>query len=91
MVPWNAGGGTDISARVLSPFLSKELGVPVQVVNIGGGGGWVGWAQAAKWTAPKDEHKLAYVNLPHVLSFFDPRLKRKETLENFRKKGAGSQ
>jgi tripartite-type tricarboxylate transporter receptor subunit TctC len=83
IVPWNPGGGTDTSARVLSPFLAKELGVPVKVVNIGGGGGWVAWAQVAKWSAPKDEYRIAYVNLPHVLSFLDPRLKRKETLDSF--------
>ncbi len=41
------------------------------------------WAQAVKWDADKDDHKLQVVNLPHVLSMLDPRMKRTETLEDF--------
>lgn len=33
VVPFSPGGGTDISARVISDAASKELGVPVNVVN----------------------------------------------------------
>ena len=83
IIPWKPGGGTDRSARVFAPYLSKALGVPVNVVNKGGGGGWVAWADMAKWKAPADEYMLGYANLPHILSYLDPRLKRKETLESF--------
>lgn len=42
IVPYPAGGGTDIVARTLSALLEQELGVPLNVVNRGGGGGLIG-------------------------------------------------
>ena len=49
VVPFGTGGGTDLAARLLAPELPRELGVPVQVVNKTGGGGWVAWTAMAKW------------------------------------------
>lgn len=83
VIPWKAGGGTDKSARIFAPFLAKELGVPVNVVNIDGGGGWVAWEQMAKWDANKDDHKIGLVNLPHVFAYLDPKMKRTETVGDF--------
>lgn len=83
VVPWKAGGGTDRSARVFAPFLAKELGVPVNVVNIDGGGGWVAWSQMVAWDAKKDDHKVGLVNLPHVFAYLDPKMGRSETVANF--------
>jgi tripartite-type tricarboxylate transporter receptor subunit TctC len=37
VVPWPAGGGTDVGSRVIAKALSKELGVPVNVTNKPGG------------------------------------------------------
>ena len=54
VVPFGTGGGSDRTMRLFAPYLSKELGVPVNVINIKGGGGWVAWAQMAKWTANKN-------------------------------------
>ena len=45
--PWSPGGGTDRTARFLSDLLSKELGVPVNVVNKTGGAGAVGFTAGA--------------------------------------------
>ena len=42
IVPWNPGGGTDLSARALASALQQVLGQPVNVVNRTGGGGVVG-------------------------------------------------
>jgi len=83
VVPWKAGGGTDRSARIFAPFLAEELGVPVNVVNISGGGGWVAWGQMAKWDPKKDDHKIGLVNLPHVFAYLDPKMKRTETVGDF--------
>jgi tripartite-type tricarboxylate transporter receptor subunit TctC len=47
IVPWDAGGGTDISARIFAAGLEKELGVPVNVVDRSGGSGVVGHAAIA--------------------------------------------
>ena len=46
IVPWAAGGGTDIVARSLAPKISKVLGVPVQTVNKPGGSGIPGTLDA---------------------------------------------
>lgn len=42
VVPWGAGGGSDIIARALSKPLEAELGKPVIVTNKPGGSGTVG-------------------------------------------------
>lgn len=83
MVPFNPGGGADRSMRLMAPFLEKELGQPVNIVNVAGGGGWNGWSQMAKWDPEADDHRLGCVNLPHVFSYMDPRMKRTETLDSF--------
>src|SRR5690606_14967086 len=37
IVPFAAGGGTDVAARITAKYLSQELGKPVNIVNQGGG------------------------------------------------------
>lgn len=41
-IPWPPGGRTDIMVRLLAPYLEKELGQPVPVVNRIGGAGVTG-------------------------------------------------
>ncbi|MHB0869294.1 MAG: tripartite tricarboxylate transporter substrate binding protein [Chloroflexota bacterium] len=48
LVPWAAGGGNDVGARVLAPALEKELGTPVEVVNKTGAGSQVGITELVK-------------------------------------------
>jgi len=43
IVPFNAGGAVDISARLLADELSEKFGQPFTVVNRGGGAGTVGF------------------------------------------------
>ena len=42
IVAYPPGGGTDVAARVMTPLLEKELGIPVVVLNKGGAGGQIG-------------------------------------------------
>ena len=48
LVPFAAGGTTDLIARAISDALGKALGTTVIVENRGGGGGAVGAADAAR-------------------------------------------
>lgn len=51
IVPFPPGGNVDLSARVLAPELSKELGQPVIVENKAGAGGTLGLDAVAKSAA----------------------------------------
>ena len=48
VVPYAAGGTTDVIARILGPRLSEILGQQVIVENIGGAGGMTGAGRVAK-------------------------------------------
>jgi tripartite-type tricarboxylate transporter receptor subunit TctC len=82
IVAYGAGGGTDITARLLGGSLEKALGQPVTVTNVTGGGGWTGWAQLAH--AAPDGYTIGYLNVPNMFAgYLDPRVKRSENLESF--------
>jgi tripartite-type tricarboxylate transporter receptor subunit TctC len=48
VVPFAAGSGSDVLARVLGPRLSEVLGQQVIIENVGGAGGMIGSARVAK-------------------------------------------
>jgi tripartite-type tricarboxylate transporter receptor subunit TctC len=83
IVPYGAGGGTDITARLLAADLGPVLGKTVTVENRGGGGGWIGWGALAG--AKPDGYVMGYLNVPSMYAgYLDPTLgKRKESLESF--------
>ncbi|HHY13511.1 MAG TPA: tripartite tricarboxylate transporter substrate binding protein [Thermoanaerobacterales bacterium] len=56
--PWPAGGGSDVSFRTYLNYMSKEMGdVDINVTNMTGGNGSLGWSAAAK--AEPDGYTLA--------------------------------
>ncbi|MBP0444941.1 tripartite tricarboxylate transporter substrate binding protein [Roseomonas sp. SSH11] len=52
VVPYPAGGPTDILARLMAGEMAKDLGSPVVVENVAGGGGSIGARRVA--TGPAD-------------------------------------
>jgi len=66
VVPYPAGGGTDIVGRVLGQKLHESLGQPVVIDNRGGAGGTIGTAVAAKSTP--DGYTLLLVPTSHVIN-----------------------
>src|SRR5437870_2168135 len=56
VVPFVAGGGVDVVARIIAPNLSEELGQPVIIENRGGAGGMIGAAAVAQ--PPPDGYTL---------------------------------
>lgn len=83
IVPYPAGGTTDLVARIVTPVLAESLGQPVLVENKAGAGGTIGTAEAAR-AAPDGHTVLAvfdnhavnhhlYKNLPYdPLKAFEP-------------------
>ena len=48
IVPFAAGGGVDVSARIQAQGMSERLGQPIVVENMGGAGGMTGAFRVAK-------------------------------------------
>jgi tripartite-type tricarboxylate transporter receptor subunit TctC len=66
IVPFPAGGGTDVFARPLAAQLSKQIGKQFIVDNRGGAGGTLGAGIAAK--APKDGYTLFLGAVHHAIA-----------------------
>jgi tripartite-type tricarboxylate transporter receptor subunit TctC len=77
IVPYSAGGSTDICMRVLAEATAKHLGKPVMVENKPGGAGTVGPATMAATSKP-DGYTLSTIplgvlRLPHTMkTSWDP-------------------
>jgi tripartite-type tricarboxylate transporter receptor subunit TctC len=61
LVPWPAGGATDVSMRILADLASKELGQPIVVENRSGAGGTL--AMNPLTLAQPDGHTIAQLPL----------------------------
>ena len=84
IVPYAAGGGSDISARLLARDFEPILGKPVTVENRAGGGGWIGWGSLA--ASKPDGYTIGYINVPNIFAGYLDKQSgggRKENLESF--------
>jgi tripartite-type tricarboxylate transporter receptor subunit TctC len=66
LVPFAAGGGTDVTARTLGQFVEKLLPGKVVVVNRPGAGGGIALAELAQ--AKPDGYTIGIVNTPGVIT-----------------------
>lgn len=64
IIPFAAGGGTDIAARHLQPLLQEVIGQPIVIENKGGGGGIVGTEQLVR--AAPDGHTIGMIVSSHA-------------------------
>jgi len=71
IVPFSAGGPTDISARLMAAAIEKEVGVPVQVLNKPGAGAQIGIGELAR--AKPDGYTIgAFIQPTASISYLDP-------------------
>ena len=61
IVPFAAGGPTDVIARLVGEHMSRTLGQPIIVENIGGAGGTIGMTRAVQ--AKPDGYTIAVGNM----------------------------
>ncbi len=66
VVPYNAGGGTDGTARAIAKGLSQVWGQPVIVENVGGADGLIGTQKVAR--AAADGYTVV-ISVPNLLLF----------------------
>ena len=80
IVPYSAGGSSDVGARLVAKRLEKELGQPVVVENVPGAAGWIGWHKLAK--ANPDGYTLSLFTLNYITSYLNPEPKRDMNLDS---------
>lgn len=68
IVAYSAGGGTDIAARTLVPYIEKHLGngASIVVVNRPGAGGEIGFTELAQ--AAPDGYTIGFINTPNLVT-----------------------
>jgi tripartite-type tricarboxylate transporter receptor subunit TctC len=81
VVPFSAGGSTDIIARIAAEYLRRDLGQPVVVENRGGAGGALGTTEVAKSTP--DGYTLAIGTVSTMIVYPASKTKPDYTLEDF--------
>ena len=81
IVPFSAGGSTDIIARLTAEQMRKELGQTVIVENVGGAAGALGTMQVAQ--AAPDGYTLAIATVSTMIVYGATRSNPQYTLESF--------
>jgi tripartite-type tricarboxylate transporter receptor subunit TctC len=81
IVPFAAGGSTDIIARLAAETMRKYLGQTVVVENVGGAAGALGTMQVARGQA--DGYTLAIATVSTMIVYQATRAKPEYTLDDF--------
>jgi tripartite-type tricarboxylate transporter receptor subunit TctC len=81
IVPFSAGGSTDIIARLAAQQLTKDLGQAVVVENVGGAAGALGTMQAMN--AAPDGYTLLIVTVSTMIVYPAAHPKPQYSLDNF--------
>lgn len=82
MVPWAAGSPNDLYARVFQPFIEKEFGTPVQIINKPGATTQTGMSDFVQMKA--DGYNWAVNSMPTTsLVYLDEERKANFTRQSF--------
>lgn len=81
VVPFGAGGTTDLVARLISPALSEQLGQTVVIENRGGAGGLIGAEAVAR--SPADGHTLLLTNISFPLAALTAQRAKRASFDPF--------
>lgn len=81
IVPFSAGGSTDIIARLFAQALTQELGQPAVVENVGGAAGALGTMQVARGQA--DGYTLAIATVSTMIVYPAAHAKAEYSLDDF--------
>lgn len=65
IVPFAPGGGTDLSARLIAPYIERHLGTRIVILNRAGAGGQIGATQIAR--ARPDGATIGFMNVPNTM------------------------
>jgi tripartite-type tricarboxylate transporter receptor subunit TctC len=66
VIPYAPAGSTDVMGRILAQTMSKNLGQPVVVDNVGGAGGTIGALKVVR--APADGYTILFHNMAQAAS-----------------------
>lgn len=66
IIPFDAGGESDTTARMQQEALEDALGVNVTITNQAGGGGAVAWSDFQRSADPTG-YEIIGVNIPHII------------------------
>lgn len=68
IIAYAPGGGTDLVARLIAPYIEKYLGNNARIIvsNKAGAGGGIGFAELAK--AAPDGYTIGFLNTPNLIS-----------------------
>lgn len=67
IVAFGPGGGTDVAARTIQPFIEKSLGGKMTVLNKPGAGGEIGFSLLA--SSKNDGYTIGMINLPAMFAY----------------------
>lgn len=68
VIPYAAGGGTDVGTRMILPYFEKDFGVSFEAENKTGAGSQVGLTEIAR--AKPDGYTIGAANLPAIITTY---------------------
>lgn len=67
IVAFSPGGGTDVAARTIEPFIEKYLKADITVLNKPGAGGEIGFTALAQ--SKPDGYTIGFINIPAMFAY----------------------